>query len=222
MDRKQYWHDTFEKTAGRSTTSARSSFFSNTNVRALHNEVRRLLGRPVGKTIIDVGCGDGSLLRHLTQTNRVIGLDYSLNMLEHAAASGLEPLHADFDNIPICAESFDIVVSVEAVTLSEKPYDCIARLMNLLAPRGILILSVLNNCSILRQVVSPFFRLFVKQLPTALHPNRTCCVIRRHGGDVVKLSTTLIFPGKSIIRSMQLGAPSMYLGNNIIIKAIKK
>jgi 2-polyprenyl-3-methyl-5-hydroxy-6-metoxy-1,4-benzoquinol methylase len=222
MDRKQYWHDIFEKAARKSTTSARSSFFSDTNVKVLHNEVRRLVGQPVGKTIIDVGCGDGSLLRHLTQTNRVVGLDYSQSMLEHATACGLEPMRADFDNIPLAAASFDIVVSVESITLSEDPYDCIARFMDLLAPDGILILSVLNNFSVIRKVVTPFFQVFTRELPKSLRPDKVLDIIKRHGGRIENLSTTVIFPRKSIVFPVQIGSKAIYFGNNIVIKAVKE
>jgi 2-polyprenyl-3-methyl-5-hydroxy-6-metoxy-1,4-benzoquinol methylase len=219
---KIFWKDTFEKASAKSDFYKRGSFFSESNTKILHDTIRSLVGNSKGKTILDVGCGDGSLLHQLTKTNLVVGLDHSSSMLKHAKSKGLEPLGADFDNTPFDQECFDIVVSVEALTLSDSPYESICNLMSLVAPGGKLVLSVLNSKNIIRLVVTPFFRFFVKLLPTPLDPQKVCQIIVKNGGVIEKMAITVMFPGKSIVTPVIQGSPIFWFGNNFILQAKKK
>lgn len=69
-------------------------------------------------TVLDIGCGSGQFAVELAKkTRKVVGLDFSENMLsyasENATAAGLkntEFIHSDWESFH-CAESFDLVMA---------------------------------------------------------------------------------------------------------------
>jgi len=77
----------------------------------------QLIGDLNGKSVLDVGCGDGRLTRmlRLAGAERVVGIDVSFKMIELARqVEALEPIGIDYqieDAKTICKPEFDVVVS---------------------------------------------------------------------------------------------------------------
>ena len=82
-----------------------------------HAKVLQLLGKKEFKTIVDVGCGTGKLLRLISPTSRVgLGIDLSLQMLNRAKQrtedTGILLVRADASHLPLQDHVADGVISV--------------------------------------------------------------------------------------------------------------
>jgi SAM-dependent methyltransferase len=75
-----------------------------------------------GKDVLDVGCRDGTLTRHLLDGNRVVGADIDADALEVARKDyGMEVRRLNLNAaLPFPQASFDVVVLAE--TLEHLPY----------------------------------------------------------------------------------------------------
>jgi methionine biosynthesis protein MetW len=91
-----------------------------------------------GKTVLDLGCRDGTLTRHFTKGNRVVGVDVDGDALTIAyEAYGIEVHRANLNAaLPFSDASFDAVVLAE--TLEHLPYPLITlgEIQRVLRPRG--------------------------------------------------------------------------------------
>ncbi len=100
---------------------------------------------PHARNAIDVGCGDGVVARALAQRGlRVTGLDLSPQMIALASARTPAELQLHYqvgdvmsDSLP--PHSFDVVVSVNVIHHFVL-HSVVARLAELVAPRGVLLL----------------------------------------------------------------------------------
>jgi SAM-dependent methyltransferase len=76
--------------------------------------VRTLLRRAglQPRTIVEIGCGDGSLLVHLDEIATVDGFELSANAAEHARARGVARRVEAFDgfNVPVADDEYDLAV----------------------------------------------------------------------------------------------------------------
>jgi SAM-dependent methyltransferase len=112
--------------------------------RAVLEETRACLFRSwigQGKDVLDLGCRDGTLTRHLLQGNRVIGADIDADALGAAErAYGMETRQVNLNGpLPFPAERFDVVLLAE--TLEHLPYPCLtlAEVRRVLRPSGLFI-----------------------------------------------------------------------------------
>jgi len=104
---------------------------------AIHHRRGRRLGRAVleatraclfrswighGKDVLDLGCRDGTLTRHLLDGNRVIGVDIDSEALGVAERSyGIRTSRGNLNrSLPFADEQFDVAVLAE--TLEHLPY----------------------------------------------------------------------------------------------------
>ena len=65
------------------------------------------------KTILDVGCADGSLIKAIQSVNpeaRVIGIDLNQNAVDIATAAGLEVYHMSLEEVYNLKIKFDCVI----------------------------------------------------------------------------------------------------------------
>jgi SAM-dependent methyltransferase len=117
--------------------------------RPAHDAVlEELRGLAKGR-LLDVGCGTGLLtsrMRRALQPAQVVGCDFSRGMLRHAAQSapGLDLVGADALRLPFRDGSFDAVVSTEAFHWFPDPDAALAEFYRVLAPRGRLLLALVN------------------------------------------------------------------------------
>ncbi len=100
--------------------------------------------------VLDVGTGTGRLPLALFRTRfrgHVVGLDLSLGMLRQARsrlgafAEQVSLLWQDASHLPFDDETFDAVVSLEALEFMTRPLEVLAEMVRVLAPGGVLMLT---------------------------------------------------------------------------------
>ena len=97
--------------------------------------------------IIEVGCGTGWLCPHLTRFGRVTGTDLSDDVLRRAQLRwpDIRFISGDFAALPLAAEAYDVVVSLEVLShIADQPA-FISQMARLLKPGGILLLATQNR-----------------------------------------------------------------------------
>lgn len=101
------------------------------------------------KSIIDIGCGNGALLRLLPKDCTYLGIDLSENALKQAKDmakenSSLDFVCANFDDYE-CSKLFDMVIFNEVLYYSRDYKNLIARYINKLMPGGSIAISMYEN-----------------------------------------------------------------------------
>jgi len=141
------------------------------NIRLRSEIVREFLGDGQFNSILDIGCGDGSLsLPLLTQSNRLTLLDISIGMLDAARAnipSGLAAnvriINDDFMQTQLEPRSYDLIICVGVLAYVKSPDATIAKIASLLKPGGSVITENTNSAH-------PLTMLYTR-LARALKPN---------------------------------------------------
>lgn len=106
-----------------------------------------LLKDTAKKAILDVGCGEGSLLRMLKEKgNSVAGIDASESGRKSCLAKGIECAAIDIssDKFPLKDDSFDIVLCLETLEHLENPHHCIWEIKRVLKENALFIVSIPN------------------------------------------------------------------------------
>lgn len=115
----------------------------------------RLRGKLDGKTVLDVGCGEGHLGRHLTQfgPERVIGVDISGALLGQARlraeASGDQlQYHHDDAQVLTSIETGSIDIAVSNLAIMDIPDHrrLFAAVRRALRPGGLFVFSMMHPC----------------------------------------------------------------------------
>lgn len=119
----------------------------------VHDAVLRALQAPSVRRVLDIGCGTGQLATRLAQTLprvRVVGCDFSVGMLQRAAARS-DGKHAarwvrgDAGRLPFRDGAFDAAVSTEAFHWFPDQDAALRELFRVLAPGGRLLLALVNT-----------------------------------------------------------------------------
>jgi 2-polyprenyl-6-hydroxyphenyl methylase/3-demethylubiquinone-9 3-methyltransferase len=116
-----------------------SKFSDGKNKSETEDVVLKYMGSIVGKDIIDVGCGTGSLISKIAQLgpHKAWGIDYSENAIEIAKqkynAQNLEFSNEDFMNwsLPV-----DIIISCGTFEHMDDPLSIMKKMANSLKPGG--------------------------------------------------------------------------------------
>lgn len=90
--------------------------------------------------VLDIGCSDKSLARHLPASCQYIGLDYYATA--HGVYGTRPDVYADAGNLPICNQSLDTVLLFEVLEHVPDPESTVAEIARVLHPGGRLLLSV--------------------------------------------------------------------------------
>ena len=116
-------------------------------VRASVEETIRRVPRLPGASVLDVGCGTGSLLAGLAAAQpelRITGVDLSLPMIA-AAREQLPPQGfaavADAESLPFRDGSFDLVVSSSSFHFWPRPLEALRECRRVLTPHGTLVMT---------------------------------------------------------------------------------
>lgn len=223
--KKNYWKDYFEEKARHETDIyKRVGFVSSENTERVRHHVRNLIAENgQDHLILDAGCGDGLVMRPFAENNKVIGLDFSPNMLEHAKNNGLIPVCGDLSALPFHAQSFDRIVSVEAVTLLDDPYDSLAGMGNCLKKNGVLVLSALNSHSLLRKIAELFYIVFLRRaVPATLNIKKIKSILAQEKIEIQKIILVYCFPFFTFeTKAQSFLAFKLLFANNMIIQGQK-
>lgn len=108
-----------------------------------------LLKNVTGKTILDVGCGEGKLLEFLkSKNNKVFGVDVSESGLRACKEKGIDSIMLDIgrDDFSCCKQDmFDIVLCLETIEHTDNPHHCLWEIKRVLKEGGIFIISIPNT-----------------------------------------------------------------------------
>lgn len=104
--------------------------------------VKELLGVPVGRKILDVGCGNGVISSQFIQKNQVTFLDLAENMIDHVR-QGIDPMFADnadfligsFAEMPI-RDRYNYIFAIGLLAHVPSVSECLARINSILLPEG--------------------------------------------------------------------------------------
>ena len=100
---------------------------------------------PPPRTVVDVGCGMGGLLRMMPGGFELSGVEYSTATIRRAAAllGDRATLHrASLSDLPFASDSQDAAVCLEVLEHIEDDEAAVAELFRILRPGGVLIASV--------------------------------------------------------------------------------
>ncbi len=186
--------------------------------------VRKLLGEPQGRCILEVGCGHGLMNQWAASCNTLVGVDFTFEFLEEATGRGLIPVHADALALPFKPASFDIVMSIEVIQHFENGLHFVDMLSRHLAPRGTLCISGASLYSIqrnlsrrIRQILQP--EMFRKPYLILHDEYRLVGHLARQGFEIEMLYTC--FPFAKIVRPTAANQKKKRWISNFFIKARK-
>jgi methionine biosynthesis protein MetW len=99
-----------------------------------------------GKRILEVGCGNGRLLKLLQVANEVVGVDASEDGIVACVERGIEGhcMDPSSEPLPFADESFDVVICLESMEHLMSPYYALMEMRRVLKTGGTLICSVPN------------------------------------------------------------------------------
>lgn len=104
--------------------------------------VRDMIGMPIGKSILDVGCGNGAISRQFAEHNKVTFLDISPNMIEEARRQFDDRSRANATflvgsyNEMCIPGTFDYVLLIGVLAHVSSVTDCLRRTVSLINKDG--------------------------------------------------------------------------------------
>lgn len=97
-----------------------------------------------GKTVLDLGCRDGTLTKHFLKGNRVTGVDIDAKLLAKASKLGVKTKHLDLYENWNFKQKFDVVVAGEVLEHLYHPERIVAKAARVLSNDGMMLVSVPN------------------------------------------------------------------------------
>ncbi len=115
----------------------------------LFARIARLLGRePAPRSLIDVGCGNGNLLRYLAGQPAAPAALAGIDLMTNAPQAGIEFIRGDALSTDV-GRQFSVVVSLAAIEHVLDAHGFARRLKALARPGGLVIVMTLNDDSLL-------------------------------------------------------------------------
>ena len=147
--------------------------------------------------ILDVGCGTGTMLRHLARYGDPEGIDVDAEAIEYCHARGLTRVaQAPADSLPFAEDTFGLVTALDVVEHVEDDRAVFREMHRVLRPGGTLLLSV-----------PAYMFLWGRQDDINLHKRRyVAAQIRERlasaGFEVVRLTyiNAILFPAIAALR----------------------
>jgi len=111
-----------------------------------------------GKTILDIGCGNGRIGSLFSTDNTVVGIDVSLAAVDAARSKGLSGLVGSIDGrLPFKDETFDVILLIEVIEHVFDPVSLVNEIYRVLRNGGRVICTVPNASIILNRLYFLFF-----------------------------------------------------------------
>lgn len=109
--------------------------------------------------LLDVGCGDGTVLEWATKLGwRTTGVEIDSAAVENARSKGLQVVEGTYEKLSEIQEKFDCVVCLHVIEHVHNPIDLLERLNNALVPGGVLMIATPNASSQVRAVFQESWR----------------------------------------------------------------
>lgn len=156
MTRTREYYDGF---SDRYDASRNSAYF-----RFVRGEELRIIQRhTTGKTVLEVGCGTGTLLQTVASAAReAVGVDISHEMLVHARRKGLLVSQADACRLPFGDAMFDVTYSMKVLPHVEDIDAALDEIARVTRPGGNIILQFYGahslKCATNRLCGSPIYQ----------------------------------------------------------------
>lgn len=219
----EHWKKYFNDLANSSGDNSKgNAYVFETHFRLVKMMVANSIGKVKNQFILDVGCGNGIMNGWLAKSNYVAGVDISLPSLKLSQEKDIFPILADASALPVENESVDIVLCIEMLQHIRNETDFVNELCRKVKKTGKLIISTLNNDSMLRRT-SRFVNRVRKgpEIRTILrNPMGIMNILKTCGFDDFEIGYSYFpFPFSSA-KSLP-GRPFRYFGTNFIIKATK-
>jgi len=109
--------------------------------RKVHVIQRELADFEPGATIIDLGCGAGSILARTTRDlDFAIAADHDPLLLSTARCTGSHPVQLNLDaDLPLASDSIDVVLCTDVIEHIVEPAGILGEIHRILRPGGLLI-----------------------------------------------------------------------------------
>lgn len=199
--------------------------------------------------ILDLGCGAGPVLTVLKEHSyKLIGIDYSLDMLQHARRElgnnidQLPLLRAECEKVPMRDSTFDCIICLGVISYAESIDTALGEIYRLLKPGGKVIVSyrnkyndiLLDPIQLIKYIFSLPFTLHrpeKKEIGRSIPRSEVLGFIRNHPFEVItehqigfgkiKLNGKTISDGKTAIKFNEvLGKTLRFLRMNFLYRAI--
>lgn len=109
-----------------------------------------------GKTILDLGSGEGSTSQLLSQNNFVVSLEVKPERIKKISnLKSLQPLLADAFQLPLKKNSFDTIIMQDVIEHIEFTYRLAEELFSLLKNDGVIYLSTPNKLALINIIADP-------------------------------------------------------------------
>jgi ubiquinone/menaquinone biosynthesis C-methylase UbiE len=137
------------------------------NIRIRIETIREFLGGSQPKSILDIGCGNGSLSLHLLNgANRLTLLDQSQSMLQIAlsqvpgqAADRVTTINSDFMKASIAPHQFDLILCVGVLAYVEERQRFVEKIVSALKPGGTVIIECTDGAHAVTHLVRGYLAL---------------------------------------------------------------
>lgn len=116
LNTKKRWQNAYDAQADPDTLEGGARQFNGyrhpRTYALLQSSIQKATHTWQNRDVLDAGCGSGYTGRFLKEKNRVMGLDFSHQMLKHAKSTYQHVLLADVEKLPFQSRSFDGLLAV--------------------------------------------------------------------------------------------------------------
>jgi 2-polyprenyl-3-methyl-5-hydroxy-6-metoxy-1,4-benzoquinol methylase/uncharacterized protein YbaR (Trm112 family) len=144
------YYRTLAKKKGDSESA--NGYFNGRSFRNVRDGILKLVGRPAGLPILDIGCGTGHFSQSLAKENQLVGADISFEMAVFAKKKGLATVRSSGKKLAFADESFAIVMSNNLIQSFADGAPFVREAARVLRPGGRLILSAANGQNLMMTI----------------------------------------------------------------------
>lgn len=99
---------------------------------------------PKPKLLLDIGCGDGTLLANISAEQKV-GIDLDTTYVKRIKNANIMFVRADATRLPLKSDAFDLITAPEVLEHLENPFACVQEIKRVVKKGGYFLTSVPND-----------------------------------------------------------------------------